>query len=207
MKIVHLFHNLMNLYGEYANVLALRRELENGGASVAVENQSVGDKINLSDADFIYIGSGTEKNQKAALEAVKPFADEISKALERGAVVLATGNSFEMFGRKITDKNGRDFDGLGFFDFTVTEGDKRVVTDSVCAFNGGEIIGFVNKASEISGVKNPLFTVKQGAGNSSEDTANEGVHEGNFYGTHIIGPLLIRNNAAAKYFAELLLKK
>lgn len=207
MKIVHLFHNLMNLYGEYANVLALKRELENNGISVVVENQSVGDKIDLADADFIYIGSGTEKNQKAALDAVRPYKNELSAALERGAVVLATGNSFEMFGSKITDKNGRDYEGLGFFDFTVTESDKRTVTDSICGFNGGEIIGFVNKASEISGVKNPLFSVKQGAGNSSEDAANEGVHEGNFYGTHIIGPLLIRNNAVAKYFAELLAKK
>lgn len=207
MKIVHLFHNLMNLYGEYANVLALKRELENNGISVVVEEQSVGDKIDLADADFIYIGSGTEKNQKAALEAVRPYKNALSAALERGAVVLATGNSFEMFGSKITDKNGRDYEGLGFFDFTVTESDKRTVTDSICAFNGGEIIGFVNKASEISGVKNPLFSVKQGAGNSSEDAANEGVHEGNFYGTHIIGPLLIRNNAVAKYFAELLAKK
>lgn len=207
MKIVHLFHNLMNLYGEYANVLALKRELENNGISVVVEEQSVGDKIDLADADFIYIGSGTEKNQKAALEAVRPYKNALSAALERGAVVLATGNSFEMFGSKITDKNGRDYEGLGFFDFTVTESDKRTVTDSICAFNGGEIIGFVNKASEISGVKNPLFSVKQGAGNSSEDVANEGVHDGNFYGTHIIGPLLIRNNAVAKYFAELLAKK
>ena len=104
MKILHLFHNLMNLYGEYANVLALKRELENRGVSVTVEKQSVGDKIELSDVDFIYIGSGTEKNQKVALGALKPLKDELSAAMERGAVVLATGNSFEMFGKKITDK-------------------------------------------------------------------------------------------------------
>ena len=73
MKILHLFHNLMNLYGEYANTLALKRELENRGVSVTLEKQSVGDKIDFSDADFIYIGSGTEKNQKVALEALKPF--------------------------------------------------------------------------------------------------------------------------------------
>ncbi len=204
MKILHLFHNLMNLYGEYANTLALARELENSGVLVEIEKQSVGDKFDFSNADLIYIGSGTEKNQKAALEELKPYKAELSAALDRGAVVLATGNSFELFGKKITDKKGREFEGLGFFDFTVTESDKRTVTDSLCEFDGKEIIGFVNKASEISGIKNPLFAVKQGAGNSKDDAFAEGIHEGNFYGTHIIGPLLIRNRSMAEYFANLL---
>lgn len=204
MKILHLFHDLMNLYGEYANTLALARELENSGVSVEIEKLSVGDKFDFSDADFIYIGSGTEKNQKVALEELKPYKTELSAALERGAVVLATGNSFELFGEKITDKSGKDFEGLGFFDFTVTESDKRTVTDSVCEFDGKEIIGFVNKASEITGIKNPFFSVKQGAGNNKDDASSEGVREGSFYGTHIIGPLLIRNKSMAEYFANLL---
>lgn len=204
MKILHLFHNLMNLYGEYANTLALKRELENRGVSVTLEKQSVGDKIDFSDADFIYIGSGTEKNQKVALEALKPLKNELSAAMKRGAILLATGNSFEMFGKKITDKNGAEYEGLGFFDFTTTESDKRTVTDSLCEFNGSEIIGFVNKASEIFGITKPFFTVKQGAGNNKNETTAEGIIDGNFYGTHIIGPLLIRNKAVAEYFANLL---
>ncbi len=204
MKILHLFHNLMNLYGEYANTLALQRELEKNGKETVIEKQSVGDKFDFSSADFIYIGSGTEKNQKVALQELKPFAEEISAAMDRGAVVLATGNSFEMFGKKITDKSGREFEGLGLFDFTVTESDKRTVTDSLCEFKGKEIIGFINKASEIFGVKNPLFTVKQGAGNSISDALYEGICEGNFYGTHIIGPILIRNKIIAEHFADLL---
>ena len=204
MKILHLFHNLMNLYGEYANTLALKRELENRGVSVTLEKQSVGDKIDFSDADFIYIGSGTEKNQKVALEVLKPLKNELREAMNRGAIVLATGNSFEMFGKKITDKNGAEFEGLGFFDFTTTESDKRTVTDSLCESNGSEIIGFVNKASEIFGITKPFFAVKQGAGNNKNETATEGIIDGNFYGTHIIGPLLIRNKAVAEYFANLL---
>lgn len=202
MKILHLFYNLMNLYGEYANTLALQRELEKSGIAAVIEKQTAGDKLDFSGADFIYIGSGTEKNQKTALEALKPFKEELSAALKQ-AVVLATGNAFEMFGKKITDKSGREYEGLGFFDFSATEGEKRIVTDSVCEFDGCEIIGFVNKASEIKGVKNPLFKVKQGAGNAEND-AFEGIRDGNFYGTHLIGPLLIRNKTMLDYFANLL---
>ena len=71
---------------------------------------------------------------------------------------------------------------------------------------GGDIIGFVNKASLTTGATSPLFDVKQGSGNGKDDN-KEGVHYGNFYGTHLIGPVLIRNPQLCEYFADMLIKK
>ena len=68
MKILHLFDDLMNLYGEYANTLALQRAVSEKGRAAEIERRSVGDELSFSEYDFIYIGSGTEKNQKVALE-------------------------------------------------------------------------------------------------------------------------------------------
>ena len=160
-------------------------------------------KFNKNDASAYYY-TVRVYIEKGDLDTADKMCEELREAMKRGAIVLATGNSFEMFGKKITDKNGAEFEGLGFFDFTTTESDKRTVTDSLCEFNGAEIIGFVNKASEIFGITKPFFTVKQGAGNNKNETATEGIIDGNFYGTHIIGPLLIRNKAVAEYFANLL---
>lgn len=207
MKILHLFHDLMNLYGDYANVLALERALTQRGEDVEIMRRSVGDSLYFSEFDFIYIGSGTERSQKAALEYLRDCAEPLKSAVNGGAVVLATGNSFEMFGRKITDRDKKVHEGLGLFDFITEEGAERIVTDSVVELDGRELIGFVNKASGIYGIKEPLFAVKQGAGNSLKDETSEGIHAGNFYGTHIIGPLLIRNPFMAEYFAELLISR
>lgn len=207
MKILHLFHDLMNLYGDYANVLALERALVKKGREVETVRRSVGDNLYFSEFDFIYIGSGTERNQKAALEYLRDYGDAFKGAVDGGAVILATGNSFEMFGRKITDRDKKIHEGLGLFDFITEEGRERIVTDSVVEFEGRELIGFVNKASGIYGIKEPLFTVKQGAGNSPKDASSEGIRAGNFYGTHIIGPLLMRNPSMAEYFAELLISE
>ena len=207
MKILHLFHDLMNLYGDYANVLALERALTGKGAETEIIRRSVGDNLYFSEFDFIYIGSGTERSQKAALEYLRDYADAFKGAADSGALILATGNSFEMFGRKITDRDKKVHNGLGLFDFITEEGSERIVTDSVVEFEGHELIGFVNKSSGIYGIKEPLFTVKKGAGNSPKDAAAEGIHIGNFYGTHIIGPLLIRNPSVAEYFAELLISR
>ncbi|MBD5383768.1 MAG: glutamine amidotransferase [Ruminococcaceae bacterium] len=207
MKILHLFHDLMNLYGDYANVPALERALAKKGVETEIVRRSIGDNLCFSEFDLIYIGSGTERNQKAALEYLRDYGDAFKGAVDGGAVILATGNSFEMFGKKITDRNKKAHEGLGLFDFITEEGSERIVTDSIVEFEGRELIGFVNKASGIYGIKEPLFTVKQGAGNSPKDAAAEGIHAGNFYGTHIIGPLLIRNPSMAEYFAELLLSR
>lgn len=207
MKILHLFHDLMNLYGDYANVLALERALTQKGEEVEITRRSIGDVMYFSEFDFIYIGSGTERNQKFALEYLRDSGEALKNAVDGGAVILATGNSFEMFGRKITGRDKIVREGLGLFDFITEEGAERIVTDSVVEFEGRELIGFVNKASGIYGIKEPLFTVKQGAGNNSKEPSAEGIRAGSFYGTHIIGPLLIRNPSMAEYFADLLISR
>lgn len=202
MKILHLFHDLMNLYGEYANTLALQRAVSEKGRAAEIERLSIGDKLSFSEYDLIYIGSGTEKNQKVALEYLRPYADEIKSALADGKLLLATGNSFEMFGESIADRYGKEYGGLRLFDFTVTESAKRIVEDIVADFEQQRVIGFINKSSEAEGIKNPLFVIKQGVGNGEGSPNVEGIREGGFYGTHIIGPLLIRNKCMADYFAE-----
>ena len=208
MRIIHLFADLCNLYGDYGNVCALKRSLENKGQNVEVEYQSIDDEIDVSGADFVFIGSATERNQKVALNYLQGYKDNIKYALDNGTVILATGNSFEIFGQSVTDCDGIKHEGLSFFPYETVEGKERIVTDSLCTtlLCDGDIIGFVNKASLTTGATSPLFDVKQGGGNGKDDN-KEGVHYGNFYGTHLIGPVLIRNPQLCEYFADILIKK
>ncbi len=208
MRIIHLFADLCNLYGDYGNVCALKRALENKGQNIEIEYQSIDDAIDISGADFVFIGSATERNQKVALDYLQSYKDNIKTALDNGTVILATGNSFEMFGQSVTDCDGTKHEGLSFFPYETIEGKERIVTDSLCdtSLCGGDIIGFVNKASLTTGATSPLFDVKQGSGNGKDDS-QEGVHYGNFYGTHLIGPVLIRNPQLCEYFADILIKK
>ena len=208
MRIIHLFADLCNLYGDYGNVCGLKRALENKGQNVEIEYQSIDDEIDISCADFVFIGSATERNQKVALDYLQSYKDNIKTALDNGTVILATGNSFEIFGQSVTDCDGTKHEGLSFFPYETIEGKERIVTDSLCITSlcGGDIIGFVNKASLTTGATSPLFDVKQGSGNGKDDN-KEGVHYGNFYGTHLIGPVLIRNPQLCEYFADILIKK
>lgn len=204
MKILHLYHDLMNLYGDYANVSAMRRILEKSGESVTVDKVSLGGKAVLSDYDFIFIGSGTERNLRVALEDFRQYKAELSACVDSGKALLFTGNSFEMLGKTLTDCHGNTVEGLGLFDFTVTEQNKTRDTADViftCDFLTQPLVGFVNKCSEIKGVSEPLFGVKMGLGNFKGDL-HEGIRKNNLFGTHLTGPALIKNPHFLAYLAE-----
>ena len=114
-----------------------------------------------------------------------------------------TGNSFEMLGKTITDSDGKVYDGLGIYDFTVTEQNKRRITGDIVYTSDiltKPIVGFVNKCSEIKGIKNHLFTVKHGLGDY-ENAKAEGLKDKNLFATHVTGPIMIKNPHFLEYIA------
>lgn len=208
MKILHLYHDLMNLYGDYANISALCRILDTNGIEYTLDEQSLGFELSLLDYDFIFIGSGTEQNQKLALDHLKNYKEDLKEYISSGKFALFTGNSFEMLGKSINSFSG-EFEGLGIFDFTVTEQNKtRKTADAIFTFEGleNELVGFINKCSQIEGIENSLFTVERGLGNSDGETA-EGILFNNFFGTHLTGPILVKNPHFLKFIASKLTGK
>lgn len=206
LKLLHLYHNLMNLYGEYGNIKALTRHLEDQGAKVHLTETDTADGVCLADFDFIYIGSGTEKNQKKALNDLMFSRDAFLSAANGGTVMLLTGNAFELLGQSITDAVGKKYSALGFASFTVTEQNKKRLTGDcicVCSFLKKPLVGFINKCSEIKGVEDALFTVKLGLSNTEGQQA-EGFHQNNVYGTHLVGPVLVKNPHFMDYIVTLI---
>ncbi len=205
MKFLHLYYDIMNLYGEYANICAMERILTKSGIECQTDRLSIGDNAKLSEYDFIYVGSGTEKNQKVVLEDFRKYAVTLKAYIDRGGVILMTGNSFEMLGDKITDANGTEFEGIGITDFSVKEQNKkRTTSDAIfkADFTDRKLVGFINKCSEIYGIDTTLFDVLMGLGNKTDDD-REGLRINNLFGTHLTGPILIKNPYFLEYIANL----
>lgn len=184
-----MYYDLMNLYGEYGNIKILEHHLKDTGVEVQVEKKSIGDEVNLNEYDFIYIGSGTEKNQMVALEDLKKHKEELKKYIESNKYALFTGNSFEMLGKKIDGKEA-----LNLLDFEVTRTKDRVTSDVILKskYFKNEVVGFINKMSNVINNQNPLFEVTFGIG-ENEKNDYEGIKYKNIYGTYVSGPILIRN--------------
>ena len=204
MKLLHLYDDIMNLYGDYANVAALRRILENSGETVTADKVSLGGWTELSDYDFIFIGSGTEENQKLVMQDFARYRDALREYIQAGKTALFTGNAFEMLGKSIADSSGKQHTGLGLYDFTVTEQNKTRKTGDViyeAEFLDKPLVGFVNKCSEIREIAHSLFTVKMGLADY-EGSQTEGIRDRNLFGTHLTGPALIKNPHLLAYIAQ-----
>ncbi len=196
IKIAHLYYDLMNYYGEQGNVLALKTAIEYAGFKVNIKTLSVDDEIDFEKYDIFYMGMGTKRNQEIVRKDILKYKDKIENVIDKKMFIM-TGNSYELFGKKIDDKKC-----LGIFNFESRTTD-RIVGEQVlkCDIIKETIIGFQNRFSSNNIKDDFLFEVIKGTGNDLESKV-EGIHKNNFFGTYLLGPILIRN----PYFKDALLK-
>ena len=203
IKILHLFYDLMNLYGEYGNINILVSRLEDQNVRVTVDKKTIGDEINFEQYDFIYCGSGTEKNQLVALDYLKNYKEPLENAIKSNKFMLFTGNSFELFGNKLKEADDDNIELLKLIDFDVIGTKERITGDVILksSLSNREIIGFINKQAFIENCDSFLSQVIFGVGANKENT-KEGVRKNNFFGTYVIGPILVKNPDLLNYFVE-----
>ena len=189
IKLLHLYYDIMNLYGEYGNMKILEKHLKDQGFKVVVDKKTIGDVKNISEYDFVYIGSGTERNLQVILEDIGKEKEDLKKSIENGKVVLLTGNSYEILGKTIDN-----IPALGILDFETKRLKKRITSDIICKSDifENKIVGFINKSDYIEDNKFPLFKVDWSSV-SIGDSEYEGILYKNLFATHIIGPILVRN--------------
>lgn len=204
LKILHFYPDLMSLYGSYANVSILKRTLEKMGNTVTVERVELGGDADLPHADFVYMGAGTERAQKAALLYFSKLGDAVKAAADAGVTMLFAGNSMELLGKTITDDTGKVYEGLGLADFTAVQNKKRFVEDVYGHTDLYEdaVVGFVNRCSVITGVETPLVTsMDMGHGNEGP-CGPEGYHKGSVFASQLTGPILVKNPALLKVMVQ-----
>ena len=195
IRIIHFYPDLMSLYGSYANISVLRRLLEKAGNTVSVETVVPGQDCDLSDADFLFMGAGTERAQKAALSDFVRFGEAVKTAAIAGTAMLFCGTAMDLLGKTITDCDGTVYEGIALAEFTSVQQQKRFVEDVYGHTDLYEdaVVGFINKGSVISGVETPLLTaVDFGYGNEGTKSS-EGFHWKNVFASHLTGPILVKN--------------
>lgn len=207
IKLLHLYPEAMSLYGEYANLTLLGRYLTWRGAEVEIRSVSCDEAPDFTGADLIYMGAGTERTQKAALGWLMPHREALKGAAEH-SLVLFTGNAMELLGASVTDQKGTAHACLGFGGFATVETDRRVPHDAIARTGlfPNPMVGFMNKCSTTTGVDSPLCdAMLMGMGNEQEG-GPEGFFRGNVLGTHITGPVLVKNPDFLVWVAEKILE-
>lgn len=193
LNICHLYPDLMNMYGDSGNILALVRRCQWRDISVEVKKHSIKDKAeDFKNQDIFFMGHGASRQQSIVaqdLESKKPYLKEI---IEEGKVFLAICGGYRILGR-YKDANGAAF-GLELFDFyTEQTSDHFAGNIIVKTDEGHNLIGFENHIGKtyLNSVK-PLGQVIFGFGNNGEDKT-EGMRYKNLIGTSLHGPILANN--------------
>lgn len=207
IHIAHLYYDLMNLYGERGNVKALKMQLEEQGVKVKIDFLTINDTLHFSDYDFIYMGMGTEQNEQLVLKHILPYKKDIARAIDNGTFFLVTGNAIELFGKSIiSHKKTR---ALNLLQFETKQEDMRIVGECLATTKlvSKPVLGFQNRSGVMRNVKEePLFKMQRGTGYAPKVTT-EGIIKNHFFGTYLIGPILIRNPELLKYFVKQLIKQ
>lgn len=180
MKIAYLYYDFLNLYGESGNIKIISNILKYNKIKHEILYLSLDDELEFDKYDLVYIGSGTEDNLLISLKHLSKYKNDIKKYIEDNKFMLVTGNSVDMFGKKIDDNKA-----LNIFDYEVSKGIRK--KEEVYH---NKILGFINNNSY---------------NNKYCDT--DIIRHNNFYGTYILGPILVRNPHLVKQFLNNLTNK
>lgn len=206
-KIAHLYYDILNLYCNDGNIKAIEKALDNQNIASNIEKLTIGDNIDFSKYDLIYIGSGTENNLRLVLKDIKKYKNEIKEYIDNNRFFLSIGNSIDLFGQYIQIFNNKIIETLGIFSYYTQEQKERIIGEIVCEYKkiNTYIIGFQNRQSLVKENKQPLFNIVKEIGSNTQNS-NEGVLYKNFLGTYVLGPIMVRNPEFVEWYVKSLVK-
>ena len=195
LKIAHLYPELLNLYGDSGNIVCLKKRLEWRGLQADIEEVHIGDDCDFSQADLVFIGGGTDRQQEIVCEELLKAKVEISAYVEDGGVLLAVCGGYQLLGHSYA-MGHETLEGLGLVDMHTERGEPRLISDIIVQSDlvSCPIVGYENHGGRtyLSDEVEPLGRVLYGLGNNGEEHF-EGCQYKNVIGTYIHGPLLPKN--------------
>lgn len=202
MKIEILYEDITNVYGDLGNIRYLKKLFK--------ENEIIHTSINEEPyfakhkVDMIYLGSMPDEYTNLVVEKLMPYRDKLKELIENNVLVLFTGSSFEIVGDYIEEGNNK-YETLSLFKGIYFKRDKNNRHNSlfIGKFKDIKIVGFKHQFTLMYGKnKYPFITAKEGCVGMNLNSNKEGIHYKNFYGTYILGPILVLNPLFTKYILE-----
>ena len=197
---VHLYPDILNIYGDRGNVIALRYRCEARGISLHVREVTIGDAFDPSECDIILVGGGQDREQRRIAEDLQARGHALRAAVDTGLPALVVCGGFQLFGHFYRTAEGEELPGVGIFDVTTVApapGAPRCIGDVLAdAGDLGEVVGFENHGGRtyLGPHARPFARMRHGFGNNGDD-GTEGAVYREAIGTYLHGSLLPKNPA------------
>ncbi|HEY9062423.1 MAG TPA: glutamine amidotransferase [Pseudobacteroides sp.] len=216
LNICHLYPDLLNLYGDRGNIIALKRRSEWRGIKITISNVTLGDSFIPENYDIIFLGGGQDYEQTIIQDdLLKQKGSEIKNAIMNDKIFLCICGGYQLLGKYYKTWEGKEIEFLGILDLWTIGGQKRMIGNMAfeCDFLksdtfDGKVIGFENHSGRTYlGVDvKPLGRVLRGNGNNGEDDC-EGALYKNVHCSYSHGSLLPKNPAFTDHLLSLALKQ
>ncbi len=195
LTIGYLYGDLMNIYGDTGNIIALQHRSKLRSIEADVRIISIDSSYKPGDVDILFFGGGQDESQVAvAHDLQKQKGEIIKKEIERGIPLLSICGGYQLLGEYYQPLVGAKLEGTGLFPAYTTAGDKRMIGNIVIDSDFGKLIGFENHSGKtfLNHGATALGTVTKGFGNNGVDPT-EGCRYNNAIGCYMHGSLLPKN--------------
>ena len=216
LDICHLYPNLLNLYGDRGNVIALTKRAQFRGIEVNVHNISIGDDYEPDKYDITFLGGGQDFEQEIIQnDLINKKGSAICDAISNNHVFLAICGGYQLLGNYYTTHDGKKIDLLGAIDIWTIGRPNRLIGDFAFSCDilksddfDGVVVGFENHAGRTYLGKDvkPLGKLVFGNGNNGEDGFEGAIYK-NVFCSYSHGSLLPKNPRLTDHILTLALKQ
>ena len=207
LTLFHFFPEKLNLYGDRGNIITLKKRCEWRDITLNVKEISNVDGIKMSEADMIFIGGGSDREQALCTEQLFNIKKEFKAAIEDGVSALTICGGYQFLGTHYITADKQELKGLGILDFYNESKPGRLIGNMLIESDEfGRIVGFENHGGRTYHNYGTLGRVIKGNGNNDDDK-REGLHYKNLIGTYLHGPILPKNPAIGDYLISQALER
>ena len=213
LKILYLYPDMLELYGDYGNIQVLKYRIESRGYKAIIDRYSIGDAApNFNDYDIVFAGGGADNEQSILANDLIKYKDNIKEAVNNGVFFLLICGAYQLFGKYYKGVEGNIIPGLEVFDYyTVANPDRKkrcignIVIDANLSSSNDiiktKVIGFENHGGQTFDIYASFGNVLFGNGNKFGDS-EEGFFQNNVIATYLHGPLLSKNPELCDYIIK-----
>ncbi len=207
IRIINLYPDEMNIYGDSGNVLTLTRRLQWHGYDSEVIFFHPGDTF-PDDVDLVIGGGGQDSGQKKISNDLIRIAPNLKGLADSGVPMLMICGLFQLFGHRFVTENGTEIKGISIFDAETIAKDKRLIGNIVIESDFGKVIGYENHSGQtyLKNKQKPFGVIIKGEGNNTDDRT-EGARINNVFGSYLHGSLLPKNPVFADYLIKTAVEK
>lgn len=193
LHLMHFFPDKLNLYGDRGNIITLQQRCAWRGIELQITEVKHIHEININEADILFIGGGSDREQALCTAELFAIKEDIKKAIEDGMCMLTICGGYQFLGTHYITADGTRLQGLGILDlYTESKGQRIIGNLLVNSTDFGHVVGFENHGGRTYHNYPSIGEVVYGGGNNGED-GKEGIMYKNLIGTYLHGPLLPKN--------------